>query len=149
MTGLIFFFFNFGLPFRQRNATCKLAATEDCRVLHKIMFRGDPIISIVFPTECLERLWINLIKQRQCRWVTGFNFFCLGRICFLGLIYCDRRRLLFFGVHIRLLTGCKICFTLALSNYFSVGNHFPSKVSWIYLKVNWLMFIVLFKLSIY
>ena len=35
---------------------CKLAATEDCRVLHKIMFRGDPIISIVFPTEWLERL---------------------------------------------------------------------------------------------
>ena len=41
------FFFYFGLPFRQRNATCKLAATEDSRVLHKIMFRGYPIISIV------------------------------------------------------------------------------------------------------
>ena len=34
--------FYFGLPFRQRNATCKLAATEDSLVLHKIMFRGYP-----------------------------------------------------------------------------------------------------------
>ena len=42
--------------------------------------------------------------------MTGLNFFCLRRICFLGLIYCDRRRLLFFGVHIRLLTRCKILF---------------------------------------
>ena len=28
--------------------------------------------------------------------MTGFNFFSLGRICFLGLIYCDGRRLVFF-----------------------------------------------------
>ena len=45
-----------------------------------------------------------------------------GRICFLGLIYCDRRWLLFFSVHIRLLTKCKICFTLGLSNYFSLKS---------------------------
>ena len=31
-SGLIFYF---GHPFRQRNATCKLAATEDYRVFHK------------------------------------------------------------------------------------------------------------------
>ena len=36
---------HFGLPFRQRNATCKfLAAPEDYRVLHKSTFRGCPII---------------------------------------------------------------------------------------------------------
>ena len=37
-------FFYFGLPFRQRNATCKLTATEDYRVFHKIMFLGSLII---------------------------------------------------------------------------------------------------------
>ena len=37
--------FYFGLPFRQRNETCKLAATEDYRVFHKIIFRGGcPVI---------------------------------------------------------------------------------------------------------
>ena len=37
--------FIFWPPFRQRNATCKfLAATEDYYVLHKIIFRGCPII---------------------------------------------------------------------------------------------------------
>ena len=46
----------FDLPFRQRNATCKLAATEDYRVLHKIMLRGCPELSIVSLTEWLERL---------------------------------------------------------------------------------------------
>ena len=41
-TGLISYF---GLPFRQRNATCKfLATTEDYRVLNNIKFRGCPII---------------------------------------------------------------------------------------------------------
>ena len=41
-SGLILYF---GLPFRQRNATCKfLATTEDYRVLHKIIFRGCPTI---------------------------------------------------------------------------------------------------------
>ena len=40
-SGLIFFC----LPFnRQRNATCKLAATEDYRVFHKIIFGDCPII---------------------------------------------------------------------------------------------------------
>ena len=37
-------FFYFGLPFRQRGATCKLAASEDYRVFHKIIFRNCPII---------------------------------------------------------------------------------------------------------
>ena len=50
-------FFYFGLLFRQSNATCKLATTEDYRVLHKIMFWGCPIIPIVSPTEWLERLY--------------------------------------------------------------------------------------------
>ena len=41
-SGLISYF---GLPFRQRNATCKfLAAPEDYRVLHQSTFRGCPII---------------------------------------------------------------------------------------------------------
>ena len=41
-TGLISYF---GLPFRQRNATCKfLATTEDYRVLNNIKFRDCPII---------------------------------------------------------------------------------------------------------
>ena len=43
-------------------------------------------------------------------------------ICFPRLIYCDRTWLLFLGVHIRLLTRCKICFTLGLSNYFSLKS---------------------------
>ena len=43
-------------------------------------------------------------------------------ICFPGLIYCDRTWLLFLGVQIRLLTRCKICFTLGLSNYFSLKS---------------------------
>ena len=40
-SGLIFYF---GFPFRQRNGMCKLAAAEDYRVFHKIIFRGCPII---------------------------------------------------------------------------------------------------------
>ena len=43
-------------------------------------------------------------------------------ICFPGHIYCDRTWLLFLGVQIRLLTRCKICFTLGLSNYFSLKS---------------------------
>ena len=43
-------------------------------------------------------------------------------ICFRGLIYCDRTWLLFLDVQIRLLTRCKICFTLGLSNYFSLSR---------------------------
>ena len=41
---MFFFIFYFGLPFRQRNALCKLAATEDYRVLHKIIFWCCPVI---------------------------------------------------------------------------------------------------------
>ena len=43
-------------------------------------------------------------------------------ICFPSLIYCDWTWLLFLGVQIRLLTRCKICFTLGLSNYFSLKS---------------------------
>ena len=44
-------------------------------------------------------------------------------ICFPGLIYWDRKWLLFLGVQIRLLTRCKVCcFTLGLSNYFSIKS---------------------------
>ena len=44
-------------------------------------------------------------------------------ICFPGLIYCDRKWLLFLGVQIRLLTRCKVCcFTLGLSHYFSIKS---------------------------
>ena len=52
-SGLIFFYF--GLPFRQRNASCKLAATEDYRVFIKLHF-GTVQLSIVSPTEWLKRL---------------------------------------------------------------------------------------------
>ena len=54
-TGLISYF---GLPFRQRNETCKfLPTTEDYRVLNNIKFRGTVVqLSIVSPTEWLERL---------------------------------------------------------------------------------------------
>ena len=98
-------FFYFVHPFRQWNATCKLAAIEDYRVFIKIIFRGCPIIHSL-SNGVVGELSINLIKLRW--WATGL--FRLGRICFSGLIYCD----------IRLLTRCKICFTLGLSNYFSL-----------------------------
>ena len=64
-SGLILFYF--GLPFRQRNATCKLAATEDYRVSIKLHF-GTLQLSIVSPTEWLERLWINLTKLSVIVW---------------------------------------------------------------------------------
>ena len=48
--------FYFGLPFRQKNATCKLAVTEDYRVLHKFMFRGCPIINSLSNRVVAERL---------------------------------------------------------------------------------------------
>ena len=102
-SGLVFYF---GHPFRQRNATCKLAATEDHRVFHKIIFRGCPVIRSL-SNGVFRGLSIKL-KWRA----TGL--FRLGRICSSGLIYSDRTWLLFFGVHIRLLTRRKICFTLGL-----------------------------------
>ena len=41
-SGLISYF---GLPFRQKNITCKFLATaEDYRVLNNIIFRGCPIM---------------------------------------------------------------------------------------------------------
>ena len=104
--------------FRQRNATCKLAATEDYIMCFIKLYFGTVQLSISSRTEWFERLCINLIKLRWC--ATGL--FCLGRICFPGLIYCDRTWLLFLAVHIRLLTRCKICFTLKLSNYFSLKS---------------------------
>ena len=64
-SGLIFFYF--GLPCRQRNATCKLAATEDYRVFIKLHF-GTVQLSIVSPTEWLERLLINLTKLSVIVW---------------------------------------------------------------------------------
>ena len=64
------------------------------------------------------RNWIKSIKLRW--WATGL--FCLERICFPGLIYCDQTWLLFLGVHIRPLTLYKICLTLELSNYFSLKS---------------------------
>ena len=113
------------------------------------LYLGTVQLSIVSPTEWLERLWINLIKLRW--WATGL--FCLGRICFPGLIYCDRTWLLFFGVHIRRLTRCKICFTFGLSNYFSLKSlSLCLKVTWMCPKGNRFVdykLIVWFKLWIY
>ena len=101
--------FDFGHPFRQRNGTCKLAATEDYRVFHKIIFRGCPIIHSLYKGVVGE-LSINLIKLRwlvaspqtsfgvrssrihfcgEDRWLAT-GLFCLGSICFSGLIYSDR-----------------------------------------------------------
>ena len=88
-SGLIFYF---GHPFRQRTATCKLAATEDHRVFHKLIFRGCPII------RSLSNGVVRGLSIKLRWWATGL--FCLGRICFSGLIYCDRTWLLFLGVHI-------------------------------------------------
>ena len=86
----------------------------------KVYF-GAVQLSIVSPTECLERLQINLINTGGVGGRLGL--FCLGRICFPGLIYSDRRWLLFLGVHVRLLTWCKTnCLTLGLSNYFSLKS---------------------------
>ena len=65
-SGLIFFFY-FVLPFRQKNATCKLAATEDYRVFIKLHF-GTVQLSIVSSTEWLERLWITLTKLSVIVW---------------------------------------------------------------------------------
>ena len=55
-------------------------------VLHKVMFWGCPIIYIVSVTEWLERLRINLIKQRWSRLVTGFNFFVWEKFVLSTLI---------------------------------------------------------------
>ena len=64
---------------------CKLVPTEDYRVFHKIIFRGCPIIHSL-SNGVVGELSINLIKLRW--WATGL--FCMGRICFSGLIYYDR-----------------------------------------------------------
>ena len=80
----------------------------------KLYFGAFPL-SIVSPTEWLERLWTDLMKLRW--WATGL--LCLGIICFPSLINCDWTWLLFLSVNIRLLTRCKKTgFTLGLSNYF-------------------------------
>ena len=110
-------FFILAPPFRQRGATCKLAATEDYRVFHKMIFRGCAIIHSL-SSELVEETMINLLKLRW--WAT--RLFCLGRICVPGLIYCDRTWLIFLGVHIRLLIRWETCFTLGLSNYFSLKS---------------------------
>ena len=55
-------------------------------MLHKVMFWGCPIIYIVSVTEWLERLRINLIKQRWSRLVTGFNFFVWEKFVLSTLI---------------------------------------------------------------
>ena len=64
------------------------------------------------------RNWIKSIKLRW--WATGL--FCLERICFPGLILCDRTWLLFLGVHIKTINSMLNCFTLGLSNYFSLKS---------------------------
>ena len=135
--------------FRQRNATCKLAATEDYIVCFIKLDFGTVQLTIVSRTEWFARLCINLIKLRW--WATGL--FCLGRICFPGLIYCDRIWLLFLGIPITKLSRWKICFTLGLSNYFSLKSlSLCLKVTWMCPKVNWSVdyrLIVWFKLWIY
>ena len=110
--------FYFGHPFRQRNATCKLAATEDYRVFHKIIFRGCSIIHSL-SNGVVGELSINLINLRwlvvgcsiihslsngvvgelsinliKLRWLAT-GLLCLERTCFSGLIYSDRTWLLF------------------------------------------------------
>ena len=52
----------FGLPFKQRNATCKFLATTEAIMCWIILYFGVVQLSIISPTEWLERLWINLIK---------------------------------------------------------------------------------------
>ena len=55
--------------FRQRNATCELAAAEDYIVCFIKLYFGTVQLSIVSRTEWFERLCINLIKLRW--WATG------------------------------------------------------------------------------
>ena len=82
------------------------------RVFLKIIFRGCQL-SIVSQTEQCWRDW----------WMPHYDATAnANTIHFPGLIYCDRTWLLFLGVQIRLLTRCKICFTLGLSNYFSLKS---------------------------
>ena len=83
------------------------------------LYFGAVQLSIVSQTELLERLWIKLIKLRCSGGRLKYNT-RIGLFVFSGLICCDRTWLLFLGVQIRLLTRCKICFTLGLSNYFSL-----------------------------
>ena len=94
--------------FRRRNTTCKLAATEDIIMCFIKLYFGTVQLSIVSRTEWFEKLCINLIKLRW--WATGL--FCLERICFPGLIHCDRTWVLFLGVHIRLLHDVKFVLLL-------------------------------------
>jgi len=120
------------------------------RVFLKIIFRGCPIIhSLSNGTKKKKEEKDTKWSKSQCKDSTR-----IGRSsCFQGLICCDRTWLLFLGVHIRLLTQCKICFTLGLSNYFSLKSlSLCLKVTWMCPKVNWFVdyrFIVWFKLWIY
>ena len=115
------------------------------RVFLKIIFRGCPIIHLHSLSN--GALWMphNMMQQLMQKQYTNRS------ICFPGLIYCDRTWLLFLGVQIRLLTRCKICFTLGLSNYFSLKSlslSLPQKSHECALSVDY-KFIVWFKLWIY
>ena len=120
---MFFFFFFILASLLDREMHCVNWLPPKTIVCFIKSYFGAVQLSIVSPTEWLERLWLNNIKWRWCRWVTGL--FCLGRICFPGLIYYDRTWVLFLGVQIRLLTRCKICCTLGLSNYFSLKSLSP------------------------
>ena len=78
-----------------------------------VLYFGAVQLSIVSQTEQCRRDW----------WMPHYDATAnANTIHFPGLIYCDRTWLLFLGVQIRLLTRCKICFTLGLSNCFSLKS---------------------------
>ena len=95
---------------------------------------------------------VSLTEQcwRDC-WMPHYDATAnANTIHFPGLIYCDRTWLLFLGVQVRLLTRCKICFTLGLSDYFSLKSLSLCLKS--HMNVPWSVdykFIVWFKLWIY
>ena len=115
--GLIFYF---GLP----NATYKLRV--NWLPLRTIMSSNQPLQHKIIFWRCP----INLIKHRWCGWATVL--FCLRRICFPGLIYCDQEPLwtlnvieddcYFLGVHIWLSTRCKT-FHSKISQPFPQKSH--------------------------
>ena len=131
-------FLYFGLPFWQRGATCKLAATEDYRI-----FRGCP-------TNWLGRLWINLLIFGgrlgyfvwEEYWFSRPNLLWSNMTDIFGSTYKT----------INLMRNLFDSWTVKL--FFSKITliAFASKGTWMCLKVNWFVdykYIVWFKLWIY
>ena len=114
------------------------------------------------PSDLLVRFCkVNLSKAENsaCTDLFSKNLFSRPNLLWsraIKALKCDRRWLLFFGVHIRLSTQSKVWFTLGLfANYFrlkSLSLSLKSHMSWMCCEVNWFVefkFIFGFKLQIY